>query len=62
MRKNTVNTQSQQESTDTDVLELATLSERLDTVIQEMRVVGATKSLMNDLVGISAEIRSLEQK
>lgn len=43
--------------TDTDVLELATLSERLDTVIQEMRVVGATPSLMNDLVGISAEIR-----
>jgi hypothetical protein len=43
-------------------LQLATLSERLDTVIQEMRVVGATPSLMNDLVKISAEIRLSEQK
>jgi hypothetical protein len=55
-------THLQQESADTDVLELATLSERLDTVIQEMRVVGATPSLMNDLVKISAEIRLSEQK
>ena len=56
-----VTTHLQQERADTDVLELATLSERLDTVIQEMRVVGATPSLMNELVGISAEIRLSEQ-
>lgn len=51
-----------QSQEDTGVLELATLSERVLTIYQNMAIQGATPALMNDLYNIHLEIQRLESE